>query len=112
MTQCVVDNTLRKKNLQSIATKLLLQMIAKRGNILWVPKTTCRISDTMILAFDQAKGPMGNCIVCCATVNDTFSSYYSKGSKFSNDQDKFNEMVKLSLEAVNYYSKKNSRCPK
>lgn len=66
----------------------------------------------MVVAFDQAKGPGGNCIVCCATVNETFSSYYSKASRYSSDQDKFNEMVKLSMEAVNYYSKKNSRCPK
>lgn len=37
ITQFVVDGTLRKKSVQSIHTKLLLQMIAKRGNILWVP---------------------------------------------------------------------------
>lgn len=97
MSQCVVENTLRKKNLQSVATKLLLQMIAKRGNILWVPKMTGRVNDTMIMAFDNAKGRNGNSIVCCATVNDTFSSYYSKASKFSNNEDKFQEMVKLSF---------------
>lgn len=38
VTQVVVDSTLRKKGPQSIATKVLLQIIAKRGNILWVPK--------------------------------------------------------------------------
>lgn len=37
VTQVVTEATLRKKNLQSIATKVLLQIIAKRGNILWVP---------------------------------------------------------------------------
>jgi argonaute-like protein implicated in RNA metabolism and viral defense len=37
--QIVTDGTLRKKNLQSIATKVLLQIIAKRGNTLWVPKS-------------------------------------------------------------------------
>lgn len=87
-------------------------MIAKRGNILWVPKTSGKINDAMIMAFDSAKGHRGNSIVCCATINDTFSSYYSKTSKFSNNEDKFNEMVKLSLECINYYSKKNSRNPK
>lgn len=69
VSQCVVENTLKKKNLQSVATKLLLQMIAKRGNILWVPKMTGRINDAMIMAFDNAKGRVGNSIVCCATVN-------------------------------------------
>ena len=38
VTQIVTEATLRKKGLQSIATKVLLQIIAKRGNILWVPK--------------------------------------------------------------------------
>lgn len=37
VTQVVLDGTLRKKGLQSIATKVLLQIIAKRGNTLWVP---------------------------------------------------------------------------
>lgn len=37
--QITTEGTLRKKNLQSIATKILLQIIAKRGNTLWVPKT-------------------------------------------------------------------------
>ncbi len=87
VSQCITDKTLRKNNLQSVATKILLQMIAKRGNILWVPKM--RLSDTMIMAFDNAKGPAGNSIVCCSTVNNTFSSYYSKASKFSNAEDKF-----------------------
>ncbi len=36
--QVAVEATLRKKNAQSIATKILLQIIAKRGNTLWVPK--------------------------------------------------------------------------
>lgn len=90
-----------------MATKLLLQMIAKRGNILWVPKMTGRLHETMIMAFDNAKGRGEYSIVCCATVNETFSSYYSKASKFNNNEDKFQEMVKLSLEG-----KKNSKCPK
>jgi len=37
LTQCVLEQTLKKKGAQSIHTKILLQMIAKRGNILWVP---------------------------------------------------------------------------
>ena len=37
LTQVVTEGTLKKKNLQSIATKILLQIVAKRGNTLWVP---------------------------------------------------------------------------
>jgi hypothetical protein len=36
LTQVVIEATLNKKGLQSIATKILLQIIAKRGNTLWV----------------------------------------------------------------------------
>ena len=85
VTQCVVDATLRKKNLQSIATKLLLQMIAKRGNVLWVPKMTGKLFDTMIMAFDTAKGHGKNILSCCGTVNETLSEYYSKSSTYSNN---------------------------
>ena len=69
VSQCILEGTLRKKNLQSVATKILLQMIAKRGNILWVPKTLGKINNAMIMAFDSAKGGKGSSIVCCATVN-------------------------------------------
>jgi hypothetical protein len=60
-------------------------MIAKRGNTLWVPKMTGKLYDTMIMAFDNAKGKGGNSIACCATVNDNFCSYYSKTSSFTNN---------------------------
>jgi len=89
VNQCILDKTLKKQNAQSVATKLLLQMIAKRGNVLWVPKTTGKVYDTMIMAFDNSKGMYGNSIVCCASVNDTFSSYFSKTSKYNNNEDKF-----------------------
>lgn len=39
-TQVVVENTLRKKGFTSVATKILLQIIAKRNNILWAPVIT------------------------------------------------------------------------
>ena len=45
------EATLRKKNLQSIATKILLQIIAKRGNTLWVPKVPANLGTTMMVAF-------------------------------------------------------------
>lgn len=37
LTQIVLEGTLRKTKGQAVFTKLLLQMVAKRGNILWVP---------------------------------------------------------------------------
>jgi hypothetical protein len=43
LTQVMVDSQINKKNFQSIATKVLLQIIAKRGNTLWVPRPICEI---------------------------------------------------------------------
>ncbi|XP_031505882.1 uncharacterized protein LOC116268318 [Nymphaea colorata] len=37
LTQVMTDLTLRRRSLMSIATKVLLQIVAKRGNTLWVP---------------------------------------------------------------------------
>ena len=45
------EATMRKKNLLSIATKILLQIIAKRGNTLWVPKIPSSLASTMMIAF-------------------------------------------------------------
>ena len=49
--QVATELTLRKKNFQSVATKILLQIIAKRGNILWVPKLQSNIEGVMLMAF-------------------------------------------------------------
>ena len=46
--QVAVEATLRKKNAQSIATKILLQIIAKRGNTLRVQKNKAKIEETML----------------------------------------------------------------
>ena len=72
-------------------------MIAKRGNILWVPKLSVDLKDTMIMAFDTAKGSKGTIISCCATINSTFSSVFSKTSSFSNTEGRYQEMLKLSM---------------
>ena len=41
--QVATEGTLRKKNFKSIATKILLQMVAKRGNTLWVPQSAQKL---------------------------------------------------------------------
>ncbi len=79
MCQVAVESTLRKKNAQSIATKILLQIIAKKGNTLWVPKIKAKIDDTMLVGIDSGAIQGGkNILVACGTVNSTFTSIYSK----------------------------------
>jgi hypothetical protein len=72
------DATLRKKNLQSIATKILLQIIAKRGNTLWVPSVPKGLGSTMMIAFETAKAGKKTTLAMCATQNSSFSSIFSR----------------------------------
>lgn len=75
--QVTTEATLKKKNLQSIATKILLQIIAKRGNTLWVPRCPQGLPATMMMAFETAKDRKTT-LGMCATLNSTFSSIFSR----------------------------------
>jgi len=112
VTQVMTEFTLRKKNLQSIATKVLLQIIAKRGNILWVPKTICKIENTILLAFDSSKLGSQTLLSVCATINSTFSSIYSKSVIYGSNDERFGKMVQLHLAVVDSYIKRNTNLPK
>jgi hypothetical protein len=76
--QMTTEGTLRKNNLRSIATKILLQIIAKRGNTLWVPRIPPGVSTTMMIAFETAKTGKLTTLGMCATINSTFSSIFSR----------------------------------
>lgn len=75
-------------------------MIAKRGNTLWVPKLSIDLKDTMIMAFDTAKSIKGSILSCCATLNSTFSSVFSKTAFFSSTEAKYHEMKKISMSII------------
>lgn len=111
LTQVITDGTLRKKNLQSIATKVLLQIIAKRGNTLWVPKTLREVPGAMLLAFDTAKAKEGTVLAATATINSTFSSLYTHCKVFTKPEEKFQAMVELSLSCLHAYSDRNQNPP-
>ena len=48
-SQIAVTSTLQKKGVNSIITKILLQMAAKVGNKLWVPKIPSRVFNCGVL---------------------------------------------------------------
>lgn len=104
--QITTEGTLRKKNVQSIATKILLQMIAKRGNTLWVPKLPSNLPATMIMAFETVRDRKST-LGMCATINSTFSSIFSRTCTFEKADEKFSSMVNLTLQAVNAYVSRN-----
>ena len=49
--QMTTDMTIKNKNFKSIATKILLQILAKRGNTLWVPRLPDKLPPTMLIGF-------------------------------------------------------------
>jgi len=111
--QVAVESTLRKKNAQSIATKILLQIIAKRGNTLWVPKSKARIDDTMLVGIDSGTLQGGrNIVAACGTVNSTFTSIYTKCVEFKGVEEKYGAVSKALMEIVNYYVDRNKNPPK
>jgi aubergine-like protein len=112
VTQVFTDVKLRNKNIQSIATKVLLQIIAKRGNTLWVPKPTCKIDGCMLVAFDNAKVGAKNVLGLCATINSTYSSIFSATASYDSNQNRFGKMVELAIASINAYLARNTRLPK
>lgn len=105
------EATLRKKNLQSIATKILLQIIAKRGNTLWVPKIPSNLGGAMMVAFENAKVGRKTTLAMCATLNSTFSSIFSRTETYENNDSKFTMMLNLTLKAVDAYAHRNKEVP-
>ena len=113
LTQVMIESHLRnRKGLRSIATKILLQIIAKRGNTLWTPKSKFTPSDTMLVGFETAKAQKGHVLGACATINSTFSSIYSCHCNYEGVEDKFQAMVKLSVTATKAYMDRNKKTPK
>lgn len=49
VSQVCVTSTLQKKGMASILTKILLQMAAKVGNKLWVPKVSQKLQNSGVL---------------------------------------------------------------
>lgn len=82
ITQIALEATLGKKGFNSIATKLLLQVATKTGNVPWVPDPPKSItSRMMIVGIDSSpdKEGKGQSVVgFCATLDKSYSHFYSK----------------------------------
>ena len=115
LSQFVVDNTLKKKGAQSIHTKLLLQMIAKRGNILWVPsfgkEMSAALNGTCIMGIDSASKGGISVMAGCATTNSTFSLLASSTIGLKGPEKKFTDMLSVATKCVDGYAARNKRAP-
>jgi aubergine len=115
LTQFVVENTLKKKGVQSIHTKLLLQMIAKRGNILWIPSYQEEMNKVMekvmLLGIDTGSKGSCNLMAAVGTINSTFSLYSSATTKNGEGDRKFNAMLEVTLKCIEGYVSRNKSPP-
>lgn len=105
------EGTLRKQNLRSIATKILLQIIAKRGNTLWVPKIPKEIGNVMLMAFETTKVGASTTLGMCATLNSAFSSIFSRTDTFQGIEKRFGCMLSLTLKAIEAFVHRNKEPP-
>jgi hypothetical protein len=86
----------------------LLQIIAKRGNTLWVPKTKNSISNAMMAGFENAKiSGSKYTLSLCATISSTYSSIFSKNIVYDGVDNKFNTMSSLMMLAIGAYVSRN-----
>jgi len=100
MSQMVTTKKLFGKGMQSVCTKILLQIIAKRGNTLWVPQTPSQLSSVMLVGFDTAKYKSNTIVTVCATINSTYTSIYTDYS-ITEQNDKFKQMINLTMKSIN-----------
>lgn len=113
ISQVVVESTLKKKNARSIHTKILLQAAAKAGNTLWAPSIPADLKGkTMLVSFDFSKAGGEKKLVGIATVNETMTKFTSESMDLSEAADKFQKMVRMMINFVTKYSKRNGKVPR
>ena len=118
ITQCVLDSTLRKKGAQSIHTKLLLQMAAKRGNILWAPTYSeamnTVLDKVMMVGIDGGSKAGTKMMAACGSMNSTHTAYASATKVLGQDKNdqKYQAMLEVTLQCVEAYINRNKSKPK
>jgi hypothetical protein len=114
-TQFLLEGTMKKKGNMSIFTKVLLQMIAKRGNILWAPELKLSADDialTMLIGIDNVK-LSGNrhVVAACATINSTFTLFTSETATYEGNMDLYKAMATISTTCIDSFCKRNKNYP-
>lgn len=107
ITQIVLEATFKKKGLDSILTKILLQVTAKTGNSLWVPYTKHRLNRKVMIVGVHQTSKLGNkkkvVTGFSATLSENFQQYFSKSQVSEKSVlpvvDKMKEIVGESLIA-------------
>ena len=93
-------------------------MLAKRGNILWVPSYKDEmekvLDKAMVIGIDNGSKSGINIMAACGSINSTLSSYASATKTISNDKNdqKYQSMLDVTLKCVEAYVSRNKNAPK
>lgn len=115
LLQVVQDGILKKKEFQSVATKVLLQIAAKVGNVLWVPRS--KIVDgnkIMVIGINStsqknAKGKKR--IGYCASINGELTKFFSESETQDISCGIIEHMENLVFNSIKAYLNTNQTLP-
>lgn len=81
LSQFVCENALVHRHNVTIFGKILLQMLAKRRNILWVPKQVFELKEKnkiMLISYETCKYCSETIVSTCCTENENYNVGFSK----------------------------------
>lgn len=115
-SQIAVTNTLQKKGVASILTKILLQMAAKVGNKLWVPKIPSRVASSGLMVvgienYSDKSNKTLNVMSFCSNTNSEFSSFYSNYVYTAKQDGSSTHMKQILFDCLNEYISKSQHPP-
>ena len=117
VSQVVKVQSLRKKGVMSICSKILLQINAKLGGASYQIKND-NYKDMMVIGIDSSyvKGK-GRCIAMVATINNSFSDFYNREDIIKEDDEENIGRIELCVrsfieEIINLYEGNKQQLPK
>lgn len=115
LSQVVLHNTLEKKGFYQICSKVLQQIVSKVGSKLWVAQNPKGLNEnTMLIGIDTSSDKIDKnktVIAFCASMDKTFSRYYSRVVYQRKSDEVIICMKQLIKDAVAAYQKTNGNYP-
>jgi aubergine-like protein len=115
LSQVVLHNTLEKKGFYQICSKVLQQIVSKVGSKLWVSQPPKGLSEhTMLIGIDSSSDKLDknrSVIAFCASMDQTFSRYYSRVIYQKKSEEIITTMKQLIKDSIAAYQKINGKFP-
>lgn len=117
-SQFICESAFTQRHCTNIFGKLLLQMLAKRGNVLWVPKQSLKLpgnQKVMLIAYDTNKYSSNTIISTCCTGNEDYNVAFSRFGVCREIHEKSIElmeiMIKNAIDCIDFFKKRNETLP-